>query len=393
MRPVAPLVLALLLLAAASARGEEWPTWPERVASARRAGPDGIVLALPDRPGGEPAPCVRVERDAEISTALDHLAAAPATLVLLLPSPAPELGRLTVVRGNDAHLVVFVTEHGFRAPERGGRAYTFRSPALLRWALDRLTAPDRRLAAGASPADVAPRVAAFQTATAALGASAPATAGELVRNGSFEEALTGKASPIGWDRMDGLTSFWVLDAVDPARHGHVVALDTDVYEHEWKRRQEEMAKDSDLPPWPKTPVPEKDQYATVGGNHGVSVYSEAMPVEAGRPYRLRLAFRTDLPQGTAKVWVRGYGALENTAGPEERRLYDALVTLRMGSPGWKTHTMVFHPTKNTPAVARMRVMLYGYWPRGRYAFDDVSVVPISDDEYARAKATERSDVK
>ena len=65
----------------------------------------------------------------------------------------------------------------------------------------------------------------------------------------------------------------------------------------------------------------------------------------------------------------------------------------MGSPGWKTHTMVFHPTKTTPSVTTMRVMLYGYWPRGAYCFDDVSVVPISDEEYAKAKDTERSDVK
>jgi hypothetical protein len=278
-------------------------------------------------------------------------------------------------------------------PGDAGKAIAFTSASLLRWTRDRLTAPDRRLLPPRTDADVAPRIAAFEKAVASQGKAAPTGPLELVKNGGFEEGLTNAKSPIGWDRVDGVTSFWIVDPLDPKGHGHVLRMDTDVYESEWKRRQEEMEQDPDSPPWPKTPVPEKDQYATVGGNHGVSVYGDPMAVEPGRPYRLRLAFRTELPSAIAKVWVRGYAILETKRGPESRRVYDALVTVRMGSPGWKTHSMVFHPTKTTPAVTTMRVMLYGYWPRGSYAFDDVSVVPISDEEYAKAKDTERSDVK
>ena len=374
-------------------RAADGPSWAQRFAAARKAEPDGLVIALPDAAGGEPGPCVRVERAAEIGTFLDHAVAASPREVLLGPGAAPEAGRLVLLHGRDPLLSVSVTEHGFRVPTGGGNALAFTSPALLRWVRDRLTAPDRRLLPPRTDADVAPRIAAFERAVAAQGRAAPTKAVELVKNGGFEEGLTNASSPIGWDRVDGLTSFWIVDPVDPKGHGHVLRMDTDVYEREWKRRQDEMAKDPASPPWPKTPVPERDQYATVGGNHGVSVYSDPMPVEPGRAYRLRLAFRTDLESAIAKVWVRGYGTLATSRGPEPRRLYDALVTVRMGSPGWKSHTMVFHPTKSTPAVTTMRVMLYGYWPRGGYAFDDVSVVPISDEEYAQAKETERSDVK
>lgn|GEM_PF-2600516 len=396
MTPRAPLLLlwaAFATLAAVPARAADGPPFSERLSAARKAEPDGVVIALPATAGGDPEPCVRVERAAEIATFLDHCGGATPREVLLGPGAAPEAGRLVLLHGREALLSVSVTAHGFRSPGDAGRALAFTSPSLLRWARDRLTAPDRRLLPPRTDADVAPRIAAFESAVAAQGKGMPTGTLELVTNGSFEEGITNAASPIGWDRVDGVTSFWIVDPLDPKGHGRVLRMDTDVYESEWKRRQDEMARDPDAPPWPKTPVPERDQYATVGGNHGVSVYSDPMPVEPGRPYRLRLAFRTDLASAMAKVWVRGYGTLETKRGPESRRLYDALVTVRRGSPGWKTHSMVFHPTKATPSVTTMRVMLYGYWPRGGYAFDDVSVVPISDEEYAKAKDTERSDVK
>lgn len=389
----AGLVLAFAAPASAPVRAADGPSWSERVAALRALEPDGVVIALPAAAGGACEPCVRVERAAEITTCLEHLSAASPREVLLVPGISPEVGRLSLLHGRDVLLDVTVTALGLRVPLASGKALAFTSAALVRWTLDRLAAPDRRLLPPRTDADVAPRLDAFARAVAAQGRAAPERAVELVVNGGFEEAPTGARSPLGWDRVDGLTSFWIVDPVDPKGHGHVLRLDTDVYESEWKRRQDEMAREPDAPPWPKTPVPEADQYATVGGNHGVSVYSAAMPVEPGRAYRLRLAFRTDLPRAAAKVWVRGYGTLDTKRGPESRRLYDALVTLRMGSPGWKTHSMVFHPTKNTPSVTTMKVMLYGYWPRGGYAFDDVSLVPISDEEYASAKETERSDEK
>jgi hypothetical protein len=407
-RPAIAIVAFAALLAittriAAPARAANGPSWAERIAAAKKAEPDGIVISLPAlAPQSAPSapttagdglePCVRVERDAQIAVFLDHCGAASPRDVLLGPGAAPEAGRLVLLHSHDVLLSVSITEHGFRVPVGDSNALAFTSLALLRWTKDRLTDPDRRVMPPRTAADLAPRIATFEKAVASQGAEKPKI-GELVKNGNFEEKVTNALSPIGWDRVDGVTTFWIVDSVDPKGHGHVLAMDTDVYESEWKRRQDEMAKDPDSAPWPKTPVPMSDQYATVGGNHGVSFYCDAMPVEPGRPYRLTLAFRTDLPSGTAKAWVRGFGTMETKRGPESRRLYDGLVTLRMGSPGWKTHSMVFHPTKATPSVTTMRVMLYGYWPRGGYAFDDVSVKPISDEEYEKAKETERSDVK
>ncbi|MHC4340338.1 MAG: hypothetical protein ACYSX0_09035 [Planctomycetota bacterium] len=44
-------------------------------------------------------------------------------------------------------------------------------------------------------------------------------------------------------------------------------------------------------------------------------------------------------------------------------------------------------------MQRIRVMLYSYWPRGEYRWDNVGIVPITDEEYRKAKESERSDVK
>ena len=88
--------------------------------------------------------------------------------------------------------------------------------------------------------------------------------------------------------------------------------------------------------------------------------------------------------------MRGYGKLEVRGEVEWRRIYDSLHTLRTNDPTWHTYTNVFHPTKNTPRVERIRVMLYSYWPRGEYRWDDVRIEPISDAAYREAKATERS---
>ncbi len=400
---LAALATATSLLAGA-ARGGDAPPAPRpapggaRGAAARAGLPDGVVLALPPAAGGDFVAAVRVERQSEIAVIFDHLAAAEPKEVLLGPSPSPEIGRMSVVSGAATLLSVTVSERGFRVPIEAGKAFSFRSPGALAWLFDRLSAPDRTVLPGAPEGfDLEAAIAALSAKTGRAGAADGGPQdplANLVVNGGFEEEITGKGSPVGWDRVDGLTTFWSLDAVDPKAHGHVIGMDTDVYESEWKRRREEMAKDPDSPPWAKTPVPESDQYATVGGNHGVSFYCDPIPVSPGQAYRLNLDARAEMPGGgTAKVWVRGYADLKSSRGVEERRIFDALTTMRMGSSSWTSWTMAFHPTKNTPSVTRMRVMLYGYWPRGGYAFDNVSIRPISDAEYAHAKATERVDVK
>ncbi|MHC4934261.1 MAG: hypothetical protein ACYTGV_18980, partial [Planctomycetota bacterium] len=176
--------------------------------------------------------------------------------------------------------------------------------------------------------------------------------------------------------------------------GRVIKMDSDVLESEWLRRKREMAADPDSKPWTKTLVDPRQQYATVGATYGVSYYSAPMQIRKGQAYRLSLDFRACAPKGgQSKVWVRGYGLLETRKGKEWRRIYDSLHTLRSDDPKWHRYTNVFHPTKNTPSVQRIRVMLYSYWPRGEYRWDNVGIVPITDEEYRVAKESERSDVK
>ena len=104
----------------------------------------------------------------------------------------------------------------------------------------------------------------------------------------------------------------------------------------------------------------------IAATYGLSFYSDAFPIEAGKRYRVTVAYRGS---GGAKVWVRGYGL---KAG-KERRLYEAQGACPSSPDGWTDYTHEFHPTKNTPAVTTMKVMLFAYWPPGQSWFDDVRV--------------------
>ncbi|MHC4547615.1 MAG: hypothetical protein ACYTEZ_02470 [Planctomycetota bacterium] len=364
-----------------------------------------ILLALPgDAPRPELVRAVRIERVSEIATFLEHVEDAALRQVLLLGAPAPAVARVVVTPVAGRGFVLDVTARAFRIQPAESSALVFQSPGLLRWLEDRAEAPHYDLR-GAQEPGLAKLLALFRTHTARLTREAQpdpaaeadgrAPAGPLVANGAFEAGARG--SPLAWDRVDNLTTFWVDDPFPGPggkRHGRVLKMDTDVLESEWLKRKREVAANPDAAPWPKTLVEPRRQYATVGATYGVSCYSAPIPVKKGQAYRLTVDFRACAADGgQSKIWVRGYGRIEVRGKPEWRRRYDSLHTLRTDDSGWHTYTNVFHPTKNTPRVERIRVMLYSYWPRGEYRWDDVRIVPIPDAEYRRAKATERSDVK
>nr|MBA3710246.1 hypothetical protein [Planctomycetota bacterium] len=94
--------------------------------------------------------------------------------------------------------------------------------------------------------------------------------------------------------------------------------------------------------------------------YGLSLYSEAFPIEPKRAYRLRYDFMG--PASGVKVWVRGYGEMRGT----KRRLYEAVANGVGDGDGWHTVTHDFHPTEHTPLVTEMKVMLYAYWPAQAY---------------------------
>jgi hypothetical protein len=224
----------------------------------------------------------------------------------------------------------------------------------------------------------------------------PATipAGEnLVANSDFEQ---GEGTPAGWQTIDGLSSFWVDDP-DGTR-GKVLKLDTDVLQsqaYEWWTRLIAGAAPADAPQ--KLPTVEP-KYDTLAGLDGVWFWSDPIKVEKGKQYWLTV----DVKGPGMKVFMRGYpqepdlafGADEGAFQGYLKKLKGEFVQERGrkafikkytwsawvpagGSGEWHTYSRrerPWDPTKNTPSVQYVRVMLYPYWPPGVYYIDNVRLV-------------------
>jgi hypothetical protein len=217
--------------------------------------------------------------------------------------------------------------------------------------------------------------------------------GNLLPNGDFEK---GDDSPAAWQTIDGLSSFWVDD--DEA-HGKVMKFDTDVLQSQAYRWWEQIvagAKSADAPAKEPTVEP---KYDTLAGLDGVWYYSDYIRVEKDKKYWLTL----DVKGPEIMVWLVGYpekpdttfgadqGALQQflheskgTAEPQQRgrrsfiHKYVWKGQMKAGGPNeWKTYSRrekPFEPTKNTPNVRFVRVLIYPYWPPGDYYVDNVKLV-------------------
>ncbi len=213
------------------------------------------------------------------------------------------------------------------------------------------------------------------TAAPLLAQPAPA----LVPNGSFEQAAAAdKARPAGWGKPDGLGVQWA-ESGDPA-HGMAIRMDTRVSEkamvEQWKRTG--LTNEWNIP---------KPAGNAVAETYGLSLYSDPIPVKPGQPYRITFDFKGQ--SGGAKVWVRGWGALQR----QKRRLWEALVGCKSAGDSWSTCSQVFFPTKARPAVTEMRVMLFAYYPAGVYWFDNVRIEPITLEEYERERLKAKEKAK
>ena len=97
----------------------------------------------------------------------------------------------------------------------------------------------------------------------------------LVPNGGFESA--GEGGPAGWQRPDGLSTFWAEGG--PAGRGRCVRIDTDIYLKEWEEHQRNPQAGA-----VKTPT-RGPKYDTVGGTKGVHFWCSAeIPVKRGAYY-------------------------------------------------------------------------------------------------------------
>jgi hypothetical protein len=192
----------------------------------------------------------------------------------------------------------------------------------------------------------------------------------LVVNGDFSRPdATDANRPLGWARPDGLGVSWKEPpgAAPGDVHGKAIIMDTAVSE---KRMMEHWAEvgitDWNIPKASGDPV---------AATYGLSYYSQAFPIEPGKAYRVSVAFHG----AGAKIWVRGYGLLTHGDVTESRRLYEAVAELTPCDHGWAITTHDFNPTKHTPKVTEMKVMLFGYWPPGVKWFQDIKVQALSAD--------------
>ncbi len=184
----------------------------------------------------------------------------------------------------------------------------------------------------------------------------------LVVNGDLENADPADATqPLGWDKTDGLGVQWVAG---PDGAGKAIRMDTALTEQQMVAQWTTVG----MTQW----VFPKPAGNAIAETYGLSLYSQAMPVEAGRTYRVTVRYRGS---GGAKVWVRGY----REKNGKEQRQYESMGACPAAVNAWGEFTQDFNPTKHRPEVTTMKVMLFAYYPAGVSWFDDVRIVPLPDE--------------
>ncbi len=201
----------------------------------------------------------------------------------------------------------------------------------------------------------------------------------LIANGGFEQG--GKSGPAGWQRPDGLTSFWESA---PGRKGKCIRIDTDVPNAQFRKREDEMEKAKEEKrepgPAPKKGPTSRDKYETVGGNDGVHFGCDRLPIDPAKHYLLEADCRMQ-GSGSPKVWVKLYGPARGKDLTRVRVLWDKALVMEGAGKEWKTFRMVFPlDTKIPAAVNAACIYLYPYWPATTYWFDDVRLVEITREE-------------
>jgi hypothetical protein len=189
----------------------------------------------------------------------------------------------------------------------------------------------------------------------------------VLPNGDFEEADPMHAGkPAHWDLPDGLGVRWTDAPNVPGAppHGKAIRMDTSQSE----RAMVASYTKAGLTQW----VFPKPLDNAIAETYGLSLYSEAVPVVAGKTYRVTFDYLSE--SGTAgKVWCRAYA---NVNG-EKKRVSEGTVDCG-GGKEWKQFTGTFHPTKFRPNVVEFKIMLFALYPAGVAWFDNVRVEAVDE---------------
>jgi hypothetical protein len=205
----------------------------------------------------------------------------------------------------------------------------------------------------------------------------------ISRNPGFEEGSGDQ--PTGWDRIDGLTTYWVDDPTGAGR-GKIIKMDTRMLQSqadEWWPRWRAGAPASQAP---KPIMAKPPGYDAVGGLHGAHYYSEYLEVKPGMRYRV-LADMSGQGGGFffPKVFVKGYATVPATVRekqPDRREIWRMYLACRNSSGGWMHYSETFTipaagvkmSDKTSLQVQWIRIIPYGYWPPGVCLWDNVKVV-------------------
>ena len=225
--------------------------------------------------------------------------------------------------------------------------------------------------------------------------------GNLLPNGDFSN---GKTTPLSWQTIDGLSTYWVNDQ-DP-QHGKVLKFDSDVLQSQAYQWWNKIAKGASPLQAPRKLPAKPPKYDTLAGLDGVWFWSDPIAIKKRKEYWLTL----DAKGAGMLVWLVGYpnmpdtsfaadaGAVKQyfekvagTAAPNKRNRkafihkYVWKGQLKVeASPEWKTYSRrkkPFRPTKYTPTVKYVRVLLYPFWPPGEYFVDNVKLVEFDPSKH------------
>ena len=229
------------------------------------------------------------------------------------------------------------------------------------------------------------------------GVPEPKTLGPMLsKNPGFEEG-SGE-QPAGWERIDGLTTFWLDDPTGAGR-GKVIKMDTRMVQTQADEWWAKWRAGSPASRAPKPIFAQPPAYDSVGGLHGAHYYSDFFEVKPGMRYRVLADFKgltTDF--FFAKVFVKGYGIAPLTrreTHPQRREIWRTYLACRNFENQWKHYSETFViPERGVPMskvatvhVKWIRIIPYGYWPPGVFYWDNVKIV---EEEVRRMKDEGRS---
>ena len=189
----------------------------------------------------------------------------------------------------------------------------------------------------------------------------------ILQNGDFEKQdPQDSEKPLHWEKPDGLGIQWLEAPFSSLKKNKAICMDTSISEIEMVKQWKEKGSEWNIPDPQKNPV---------AATYGLSYYSDPVSVLPNQDYSISFDVYSPIKKKGAKVWVRGYTEEKG----KKRRIYETVVHCRIHARQWQHFSQVFHPTRYRKEVKEIRVMLYAYWPPGKYWFDNIQILPVNEE--------------